>query len=121
MRSGKTGNRKANLEILYNFIPSLTRKAGSIGDGGSNDSTESNQASVAGARDAIARSFLRLARTDGGIFERLGRYERNQTVRTVLLLNVMSRQVNDDGPKSSPTYLRFGTAEDVSASPLTAC
>jgi hypothetical protein len=101
---------EGNLEILYNFIPSLTRKAGSVGDGGSNDCTESNQASVAGARDAIA--FLRLARTDGRIFERLGRHESNiwrQTVQTVLLLNVMSRHVDDDGPKSSPTYLRFGT------------
>jgi hypothetical protein len=26
-----------------------------------------------------------------------------------LLLNVMSRNVNDDGPKSSPTHLRFET------------
>jgi len=103
---------EGNREILYNFIPPLTRKADSLGDGGSNDCTESNQASVAGARDAIAGSFLRLARTDGRIFERLGRHESNmwrQTVQTVLLLNVMSRHVDDDGPKSFPTYLRFGT------------
>ncbi|MGA8802658.1 MAG: hypothetical protein WB614_23105, partial [Pseudolabrys sp.] len=78
----------------------------------SNACTESNQEQVASARDAIAQSFLRLGRTDSRIFERLGRHESNiwrQTVQTVLLLNVMSRHVNDDGPKSSPTYLRFET------------
>jgi hypothetical protein len=103
---------KDNLEILYNLIPSLTRKAGSNRDSGSNACTESNQEQVASARDAIAQSFLRLGRTDSRIFERLGRHESNiwrQTVQTILLLNVMSRNVNDDGPKSSPTYLRFET------------
>ena len=81
-------------------------------DSGSSGSTASNQAQVASTCDTIARSFLRLERTDSRIFERLGRYEINlwrQTVQTILLLNVMSRHVNDNGQKSSPTYFRCGT------------
>src|SRR5262249_119541 len=60
----------------------------------------------------IAQAFLRLGRTDDRVFERLGRYEMNmwrQTAQTILLLNVMSRHVNDGGHKSSPTYFRRGT------------
>jgi len=103
---------KDNLEFLYNLIPSLTRNAGSIDNNGSNGCTESSQAQAASPLDAIARSFLRLGRTDSRIFERLCRYESNmwrQAVQTILLLNIISRHVNDDGRKSSPTYLRFGT------------
>src|SRR5262245_37407917 len=103
---------KDNLEYLYNLIPSLTRNAGSIDNNGSNGCAESSQAQAASPLDAIARSFLRLGRTDSRIFERLCRYESNmwrQAVQTILLLNIISRHVNDDGRKSSPTYLRFGT------------
>src|SRR5262249_25281678 len=104
---------EGNLKILYNLIPSLNPRAGSISadDSSSNDSTGSNQPQLASTRDAIARSFLRLGRTDGRVFERLGRYEMNmwrQTVQTILLLNAINRQVNDGGPKSFPAYLRFG-------------
>jgi hypothetical protein len=75
-----------------------------------NDGTESNRSEIANSRDAIAQAFLRLGRIDGTVFERLGRYEMNmwrQTLQTILLLNLISRHVNDDGLKSSPSYLRF--------------
>jgi hypothetical protein len=101
-----------NLEILYNLIPSLTPRAGSISidHSDSNDGTESNRLEIANSRDAIAQAFLRLGRTDERVFERIGRYEMNiwrQTLQTILLLNSITRQVNDDGLKSSPSYLRF--------------
>jgi hypothetical protein len=51
-----------------------------------NDCTESNRSEIANSRDAIAQAFLRLGR---------------------ILLNLISRHVNDDGLKSSPSYLRF--------------
>src|SRR5262245_15939164 len=84
----KDWKTQGNLKIFYNLIPSLTPSAGSVcaDDSCSNGSTESNQAQVARTRDAIARSFLRLGRTDSRIFERLGRYEMNmwrQTVQTI--------------------------------------
>src|SRR5262245_45086007 len=109
----KDWKAQGNLKILYNLIPSLTPRAGSVwaDDSGSNGITGSHQAQVASTRDATARSFLRLGRTDSRAFERLGRYEMNmwrQTVQTILLLNAINRRVDDDGPKSSPTYLRFG-------------
>jgi len=105
---------EGNLKILYNLIPSLTPRADSVcaDDSGSSGSTASNQAQVASTCDTIARSFLRLERTDGRIFERLGRYEINlwrQAVQTILLLNVMSHHVNDDGHRNLPTYFRCGT------------
>jgi len=103
-----------NLKILYTLIPSLTPRAGSISVDGSNlkDGTESNRLEISNSRDAIAQAFLRLGRTDGRIFERLGRYEINlwrQAVQTILLLNVMSHHVNDDGQRNSPTYFRCRT------------
>jgi hypothetical protein len=103
---------EGNLKILYNLIPSLTPRADSVCADDSGSSAASNQAQVASTCDTIARSFLRLERTDSRIFERLGRYEINlwrQTVQTILLLNVMSRHVNDDGHRNSPTYFRCGT------------
>src|SRR6516162_1936016 len=103
---------EGNLTILYNLIPSLTPRADSVcaDDTGSSGSTASNQAQVASTCDTIARSFLRLERTDSRIFERLGRYEINlwrQTLQTILLLNSITRHVNDDGLKSFPSSLRF--------------
>jgi len=105
---------EGNLKILYNLIPSITPRADSVcaDDSGSSGRTASNQAQVASTCDAIARSFLRLERTDSRIFERLGRYEINlwrQAVQTILLLNVMSHHVNDDGQRNSPTYFRCRT------------
>jgi|SRR5215475_1918571 len=103
-----------NLEILYDLIPFLTPRADSIAidRSDSNDSIESNRSEIANSHDVIAQAFLRLGRTDDRVFERLGRYEMNmwrQTAQTILLLNVMSRHVNDGGHKSSPTYFRRGT------------
>jgi hypothetical protein len=100
-----------NLEILYNVIPSLTPRAASIAidHGNPNNGAESNRSEIANSRDAIAQAFLRLGRTDDRVFERLGRYEMNmwrQILQTILLLNSITRQVNDDGLKSS-SYLRF--------------
>src|SRR5262245_45812536 len=93
-----------NLEILYDLIPSLTPRADSIAidRSDSHDSIESNRSEIANSRDVIAQAFLRLGRTDDRVFERLGRYEMNmwrQTAQTILLLNVMSRHVNDGGKK----------------------
>ena len=51
------------------------------------------------ARFKIARSFLRLANLDSGVFERLGRYEMSlwrQTVQIILLLNSINRSATDD-------------------------
>jgi len=102
---------ECNLEILYTLIPSLTPRASSISVDGSNlkDGIESNRSEISNSRDAIAQAFLRLGRTDNRVFERLGRYEMNmwrQTLQTILLLNSITRHVNDDGLKSS-SYLRF--------------
>src|SRR5262249_25327589 len=99
---------EGNLEILYNLIPSLTPRAPSIcaDHNGSNDSTESNRAQIANSWDAIARSFLRLGRTDGNVFEQLGRYEMNmwrQTVQIIWLLNSMSRHLVRLGRKQAET------------------
>src|SRR5262245_18512514 len=47
-----------NLEILYNLIPALTPRDGSIDHSDSNDGTESNRSEIADTRDAIAQAFL---------------------------------------------------------------
>jgi hypothetical protein len=75
------------LDISYTFIPSLSPAAQS--------NTDQQRET---AHSGLARSFLRLARIDSGVFDRLGRYEISlwrQTVQITLLLNSVSRGANE--------------------------
>src|SRR5262249_40061784 len=117
---------EGNLKILYNLIPSLNLRAGSISadDSSSNDSTGSNQTQLVSPRDAIARSFLRLGRTDSRVFERLGRYEMNmwrQTVQNHIAIECDQSPGKRRRSQKLPDVLALRTTEDASISPLATC
>ena len=79
------------LDIFYTVIPFLSSAPQSNTD-------QQREAPNETAHSGIARSFLRLASIDSGVFDRLGRYEMSlwrQTVQIVLLLNSVSRGANE--------------------------
>ena len=89
-RHPKAPARKA-LDVFYTVIPSLSPADQSNTDQQRESPNET-------AHSGIARSFLRLASIDSGVFDRLGRYEMSlwrQTVQIVLLLNSVSRGANE--------------------------
>ena len=89
-RHPKAPARKA-LDVFYTVIPSLSPAAQSNTDHQRKSPNET-------AHSGIARSFLRLASIDSGVFDRLGRHEMSlwrQTVQIVLLLNSVSRGANE--------------------------
>ncbi len=89
-RHPKAPARKA-LDVFYTVIPSLSPAAQSNTD-------QQRESPNEIAHSGIARSFLRLASIDSGVFDRLGRYEMSlwrQTVQIVLLLNSVSRGANE--------------------------
>ena len=89
-RHPKAPARKA-LDVFYTVIPSLSPADQSNTDQQRESPNET-------AHSGIARSFLRLASIDSGVFDRLGRYEMSlwrQIVQIVLLLNAVSRGANE--------------------------
>ena len=82
---------RESLDIFYTVSPSISPAAQSNTD-------QQREVPIETAHSGIARSFLRLASIDSGVFDRLGRYEMSlwrQTVQIVLLLNSVNRGANE--------------------------
>jgi hypothetical protein len=105
----------ARLDVFYRFIRPLTPAVQTDGNQRRSELDDTSDPSRTGhavkpsvTHACIARSFLRLASTDGQGFERLGRYEMSlwrQTLQIILLLNSINRGTNNDG--YNDRYLRL--------------
>ena len=114
---GKRKDAATRLEVFYRLIRPLTPAVQTDGnqrcsefDDTSNPSRTAHTVKPDVTRACIARSFLRLASTDGKGFERLGRYEMSlwrQTLQIILLLNSINRGAHDDGTDYNDRCLRL--------------
>jgi hypothetical protein len=114
---GKRKHAATRLDVFYRLIRPLTPAVQTDGnqqrpelDDTSNPSQAGHAVKPGVTHTCIARSFLRLASTDGKGFERLGRYEMSlwrQTLQIMLLLNSINRCANDDGTDYNDRYLRL--------------
>jgi hypothetical protein len=107
----------ARLDVFYRLIRPLTPAVQTDGnqrrselDDTSNPSRTAHTVKPEVTHECIARSFLRLASTDGNGFERLGRYEMSlwrQTLQIILLLNSINRGANNEGTNFNDRFLRL--------------
>jgi hypothetical protein len=117
LRKRNTPNSKqpdrSKLNVFYNLIPPCpTEQIGSDQQGSERNTSVRIRHLVKSntARSDIARSFLRLANLDNGVFERLGRYEMSlwrQTVQIMLLLNSINRAAKDEYADCDAKYLHL--------------
>lgn len=90
-------HRNGPLSIFYSLIPSVEASKLETVEAVQNQQPENPRSHSNGGPDAtgpaqseLARAFMRLAKVDSGVFERLGRYETSlwrQTAQTIILLN----------------------------------
>jgi hypothetical protein len=107
---GKRKEGATGLDVFYRLIRPLTPAVQTDGtqrcselDDTSNPSRTAHTVKPDVTHACIARSFLRLASTNGKGFERLGRYEMSlwrQTLQIMLLLNSINHGRNDDNDRS---------------------
>ena len=90
------------LDLFYHLIPSLSPTTRTAGESACDEPVTK----LGVTHTDIAQSFLQILRLDGGVFERLGRYEASlwrQTVQIILVLNT----INNVAPNDSHRHLRF--------------
>jgi hypothetical protein len=105
---------RSRLSVFYNLIPPCATE-GQIGidqqRGERNTNVRTRHfAKSNNAHSDLARSFLRLANLDNGVFERLGRYEMSlwrQTVQIILLLNSINCGAKDGYADCDDKYLHL--------------
>jgi hypothetical protein len=107
----------ARLEVFYRLLRPLTpavqtedNQRRSELDATSNPSRTAHAVKPDVTHAWIARSFLRLASSEGHGFERLGHYEMSlwrQTLQIILLLNSINRDTTDEGTDFNNRYLRL--------------
>jgi len=107
---GKRKEAATGLDVFYRLIRPLTPAVQTDGNQRCSKLDDTNTVNPDVVHACVARSFSRLASTDGKGFERLGRYEMSlwrQTLQIVLLLNSINRGANDDGTEHNDRYLRL--------------